>query len=47
MQMCHEDGLTQAEVLTALIKSEAQNDACDDGLTFLSVQKISARLLIV
>ncbi|GHL00726.1 replication regulatory protein repA2 [Escherichia coli] len=24
MQMCHEDGLTQAEVLTALIKSEAQ-----------------------
>ncbi|EHZ8382870.1 replication protein A, partial [Escherichia coli] len=21
---CHEDGLTQAEVLTALIKSEAQ-----------------------
>ncbi|EEQ8720216.1 TPA: replication protein A, partial [Escherichia coli] len=22
--MCHEDGLTQAEVLTALIKSEAQ-----------------------
>ncbi|STI62415.1 replication regulatory protein RepA [Escherichia coli] len=47
MQMCHEDGLTQAEVLTALIKSEAQNDVCDDGLTFLSVQKISARLLIV
>ncbi|RBU28042.1 hypothetical protein B9N29_26195 [Escherichia coli] len=24
MQMCNEDGLTQAEVLTALIKSEAQ-----------------------
>ncbi len=47
MQMCHEDGLTQAEVLTALIKSEAQNDVCDDRLTFLSVQKISARLLIV
>ncbi|HDK2676513.1 TPA: replication protein A [Escherichia coli] len=23
-QMCNEDGLTQAEVLTALIKSEAQ-----------------------
>ncbi|MCN2609922.1 replication protein A, partial [Escherichia coli] len=24
MQMCNEDGLTQAEVLTALIKSEVQ-----------------------
>ncbi len=47
MQMCHEDGLTQAEVLTALIKVKRKNDACDDGLTFLSVQKISARLLIV
>ncbi|QQK22734.1 replication regulatory protein RepA (plasmid) [Escherichia coli O157:H7] len=47
MQMCHEDGLTQAEVLTALIKVKRKNDVCDDGLTFLSVQKISARLLIV
>ncbi len=38
--MCHEDGLTQAEVLTALIKRKRKNDVCDDGLTFLSVQKI-------